>query len=180
MELKRVFRYVTVLLGLMLLAGTVASAQQSTPRQRPRSGERKAANRPAGQEVTKDELAGIIKRFVERQAAFQGGKFVFYDREGNKALALDLQKVRDERLTKTGETSYVMCAEFKSTEGKLYDLDFFMVSEGRRRPRVTEIAIHKAEGKERYSWVEENGIWKKKTLTPAATPAEKPPAKSTP
>ncbi len=31
---------------------------------------------------------------------------------------------------------------------------------------VTEVTIHKQEGKERYAWYEEKGVWKKKWLVP--------------
>ncbi|OGP60655.1 MAG: hypothetical protein A2V67_10530 [Deltaproteobacteria bacterium RBG_13_61_14] len=179
MSSKRGFWYSCILIVLLVLASGWAGAQQPQQQQRQRpAGKRGAqANRQAGQEVTKEDLAKMVKRFVERQTTLQGGEFVFYDQETKKPMVLTLEKVHEDRLAKTGENSYFVCADFKGPEGKAYDLDFFLVGEGRRRPRVTEISIHKAAGKERYSWVEENSIWKKKLVAAAGKAGEKTPEK---
>jgi hypothetical protein len=60
-----------------------------------------------------------------------------------------------------GEGLYFACSDFKATDGKTYDLDFFM-KDSDAGLAVTEIMIHKEEGNPRYSWYEEGGIWKRK------------------
>ena len=182
MSLKRGYWYFFILIVLLVLASGWAGAQQppqqqQQQRQRPAAKRGAPANRQAGHEVTKEDLANMVKRFVERQTTLQGGEFLFYDQATKKPLVLTLEKVHEDRLAKTGENSYFICADFKTPEGKAYDLDFSLVGEGRRRPRVTEISIHKAAGKERYSWVEENGIWKKKLVAAAGKAGEKTPEK---
>lgn len=172
---------------LMLACGSALAQvqpQQQPPQRQQRPGGRRGgnANRQAAREVTAQELANMVQRYVERQTTLQGGAFVYYDQETQKPLVLTLDKVHEDRLAKTGENSYFVCADFKSPEGKAYDLDFFLTGGGQRRPRVTEISIHKAEGRERYSWVEANGVWQKKLLASpgkAGEKAQKKPAEKT-
>jgi len=177
MSSKRGYWYSLVLIVLLVLTSGLAGAQpqqqQQRRQQRPAGRRGAAPNRQAGQAVTKEELTNMVKRFVERQATLQGGEFVYYDQETKKPLVLTLEKVHEDRLAKTSENSYFVCADFKNPEGKLYDLDFFMVGEGHRRPRVSEITIHKADGKERYLWVENNGIWEKKLVAVPGKAGEK-------
>jgi len=77
-----------------------------------------------------------------------------------KPLMLQLDKVHKERLASLGGGVYFACTDMKSSDGAVYDLDFFM-----RRTEggieTTEVAVHKKAGKARYGWKEENGIWKK-------------------
>ena len=41
-------------------------------------------------------------------------------------------------------------------------LDIFLQGKNTDNLTVTEISVHKEDGKARYSWVEEDGIWVKK------------------
>ena len=71
--------------------------------------------------------------------------------------------MHEDRLARVSENVYFACADFKAEDGKLYDLDFFMeYAKGAFKP--TEITIHKEEGKPRYNWVEEEGIWKREKV----------------
>ncbi len=113
-----------------------------------------------GKGVSLDNIAKAIEDFVKTDSQLKGGHFSIYDPVSNKPLAVDLEKVHRDRLSKITENEYFVCADFKSTEGKMYDLDFF-VKEDQGNLKVTEISIHKEEGRPRYNWVEEGGIWKK-------------------
>ena len=88
-----------------------------------------------------------------------------YDKDADKPLALVLEKVHKNRLSKVGPSVYFACADFKTPEGKVYDLDVFMNGWDKHHIKVSEITVHKESGKERYTWYEEDGLWKKKPLT---------------
>ena len=74
---------------------------------------------PAGAEVkkhglTKEELAKAIKAYVDRDSRLKGGYFLFYDAEPGKPLVLSLKKVHEDRLSRVGEETYFVCADFES------------------------------------------------------------------
>jgi len=110
--------------------------------------------------VTKENLAEAIEAYVNREVALKGGYFVVYDKEAAKPLALALDKVHKERLSKVGEGTYFACADFKTPDGKTYDLDIFMQGPNKDELEVTQITVHKEEGVARYTWYKEAGLWK--------------------
>ena len=112
-------------------------------------------------EVTKEMMAQAIGDYVEKDTQMKGGYFLVYDTKAQKSLTLTLTKVHQDKLSKVGDSLYFACCDFKTTDGKAYDLDFFMRG-ANSNLSVSEIMIHKEEGKPRYSWYEENGIWKRK------------------
>ena len=63
---------------------------------------------------------------------------------------------------KTAEGTYFVCADFTTPEGKTYDLDFW-VRQVDGGLTIAETTIHKEEGRGRYNWFEEGGIWKRKS-----------------
>jgi len=46
----------------------------------------------------------------------------------------------------------------------MYDLNFFMKADQEGNLKVGEVMIHKEDGQPRYTWFEENGIWKPKPV----------------
>jgi hypothetical protein len=48
----------------------------------------------------------------------------------------------------------------KGTDGRLYDIDFFMVLQPGKLS-VTQTSVHKINGKPLYNWKQEGGVWKK-------------------
>ena len=64
-----------------------------------------------------------------------------------------------DRLTGIGNDTYFACADFKASNGKVYDLDIFMNGKKANALDVTEIIIHKEDGAPRYGWREKGGIW---------------------
>ncbi len=113
--------------------------------------------------VTMETVAAYLEGYAAKQAAEQGGWMELQDEEKEKTLKLKLDKVHRERLAKTGEGTYFVCADFMTPEGKAYDLDFW-VKETDKGLEVTETTIHKEEGSPRYNWVEKDGIWSRKPL----------------
>ena len=111
--------------------------------------------------VTVDQMAHAITHFIDSDSELKGGFFLCYDASAKKALQLTLDKVHKERLSQVGDNLFFACSDFKSASGKMYDLDFFMESKDGELA-VTEIMIHKEDGKARYSWVEKDGVWNRK------------------
>lgn len=116
-------------------------------------------------EVTKEMMAQAITDYVSRDAKMKGGYFLVYDTKAKKTLTLTLDKVHQDRLSQVDERLFFACSDFKSSDGKSYDLDFFMKGKeaaSGMELTVSEIMIHKQDGKPRYNWYEEEGIWKRK------------------
>ncbi|KKK65894.1 hypothetical protein LCGC14_2969540, partial [marine sediment metagenome] len=92
------------------------------------------------------------------------GYFVAFDEKVGKELKLTLDKVHRKRLSKVGEDLYFACADFKTPGGRIYDLDVFMKGADKDNLTFSKFSIHKEAGKERYTWYEKDGIWKKKPV----------------
>ena len=118
-------------------------------------------------ELSKDSLADAIEMVVASFSQLQGGQFCVFDTKNKEALALTLDKVHRERLSGLGNGLFFACADFKATNGKMYDVDIFMkqVDGGLFNGLMPEqVTVHKQEGKARYSWYEEAGSWKMKNM----------------
>ena len=114
--------------------------------------------------VTVESVAEYLEGYVAKKAAEEGGWMKVPDEEKGETLELKLDKIHRDRLAKTAEKTYFVCADFKTPEGKAYDLDFW-VKETDQGLEVTETAVHKEEGKPRYTWVEKDGIWSHKPVS---------------
>ena len=113
--------------------------------------------------LTIESVAHFLEGYVTKETATQDGWIKIRDEKAESDLQLKLDKIHRERLAKTDKGTYFVCADFKTHEGKVYDLDFW-VKESEEGLSVTETTIHKEEGKARYTWMEEKGIWKRKSL----------------
>jgi hypothetical protein len=107
---------------------------------------------------TSDISAGIKKNIDAESKKSPDGKF-HVTHEGQD-LALDLVKVHDDRLQDLGGGKYFACVDMKGTDGKTYDIDFFLTGQPGKM-KVTETSVHKIDGKPLYDWKEENGKWHK-------------------
>lgn len=124
-------------------------------------GHKKSRKHSRGKISIKD-LSKAIKGYVKDDAALKGGYFLVYDPVAKETLQLTLDKVHKDRLAKVGDGVYFVCADFKTPEGKVYDLDIFMKGHHADSLMTTEVSVHKVDGKARYGWVEKKGIWRKK------------------
>ena len=107
---------------------------------------------------TADISAGIKKNIDAESKKSSDGKFhVKYE---GQDLALDLIRVHDDRLSDLGGGRYFACVDMKATDGKTYDIDFFLTGQPGKM-KVTETSVHKIDGKPLYDWKEENGTWHK-------------------
>ena len=107
---------------------------------------------------TADISTGIKKNIeVESKQSADGKMHVKYQ---GQDLALDLIKVHDDRLQDLGGGKYFACVDMKGTDGKTYDIDFFLTGQPGKM-KVTETSVHKIDGKPLYNWKEESGKWQK-------------------
>ena len=115
-----------------------------------------------GKHVSKTDIsAGIKKNITAETKKSSDGKFhVQYE---GQDLALDLVKVHDDRLSDLGDGKYFAGVDMKATNGKTYDIDFFLDGQPGSM-KVTDTSVHKVDGKPLYNWKEENGKWKKVTI----------------
>jgi len=112
-------------------------------------------------QLTVRELSRAVEKYVNKEGKAHDRYFVAQD--ADKTLQLTLSKVHEDRLSPLGDDVYFVCADFTAQDGTLYDVDIFMKGTSKGNLVATETSIHKVNGKERYTWHEANGVWKKKT-----------------
>jgi hypothetical protein len=131
--------------------------QQSQSQQLPQT--TTGAPQAAMTEATMSEVSTGLKKFISGYAAKSADK-KFHIPYQRKDLALDLVKVHDDRFSSLGGDKYFACVDMKGSDGRIYDIDFFMVLQPGKLT-VTETSVHKINGKPLYNWKQENGVWKK-------------------
>jgi hypothetical protein len=131
--------------------------QQSQSQQLPQTGG--GASQAAMTQATMSEVSDGLKRFISGYAAKSADK-KFHMPYQRKDLALDLVKLHDDRFSSLGGDKYFACVDMKGIDGKIYDIDFFMVVKPGKLT-VTETSVHKINGKALYNWKQEGGVWKK-------------------
>ena len=109
--------------------------------------------------VSTAEISDGIKKNIDVETKKSSdGKF--HVKYKGQDLALDLIKVHDDRLSDLGGGKYFACVDMKGTDGKTYDIDFFLTGQPGEM-KVTETSVHKIDGKPLYGWKEEDGKWHK-------------------
>ncbi|RKY05923.1 MAG: transglutaminase domain-containing protein [Planctomycetota bacterium] len=98
--------------------------------------------------VTADIQAGIEKH-IEERSRLGGGYFKvpFDERE----LRLKLVRVHVEYLANLGPRRHFACVDLASTDGDVYDVDFFLAGDPGEMV-VTETTVHKVNGQPLYVW----------------------------
>ena len=110
-------------------------------------------------EATMSSVSAGLKEFISSYSAKSADK-KFHMPYNRKDLALDLVKVHDDRFSGLGGNKYFACVDMKGTDGKMYDIDFFMTVQGSKLT-ITETSVHKINGKPLYNWKQDGGVWKK-------------------
>ena len=108
--------------------------------------------------LTISQLAESIEKYIQQDVELKGGFFVFDVKKG-EVLNLTLSKIHKERLSNIGNNTYFACADFQASNGKVYDLDVFMMGKSQDDLMVMEINVHKENGVARYGWKNQSGIW---------------------
>ncbi len=128
----------------MMLAAFFAAgctAMQAPPAKEP-------ALEPVPHVVTADIAAGI-ERHIAEESKKHGGYFILpYD---GGELRLKLVRVHLEYLANLGPRRHFACVDLASTEGDVYDVDFFLAGDPGAMT-VTETTIHKLNGQPFYVW----------------------------
>ena len=134
-------------------------AAKVNAQEHPEHPEHPTKGKAAEKRVSTADISTGIKRNIEAETKKSSdGKF-HVQHEGQN-LAMDLMKVHDDRLQDLGDGKYFACVDMKGTDGKTYDIDFFLTGQPGKM-KVTETAVHKIDGKPLYNWKEENGKWQK-------------------
>jgi hypothetical protein len=131
--------------------------QQSQSQQLPQT--TKGAPQAAMMQATMSDVSDGLKKFISGYAA-KSADNKFHMPYQRKDLALDVVKVHDDQFSSLGGDKYFACVDMKGTDGKIYDVDFFMVVKPGKLT-VTETSVHKINGKPLYNWKQEGGVWKK-------------------
>ena len=131
--------------------------QQSQSQQLPQS--TKGAPQPAMMQASMIEVSDGLKQFISGYAAKSADK-KFHVPYQRKNLAVDLVRIHDDRFSSLGSDKYFACVDMKGADGKIYDIDFFMVVQPGKLS-VTETSVHKINGKPLYNWKQGGGVWKK-------------------
>jgi len=142
----------------LLFASAALVFSQEHPEHPQKTTEHPKQGTEAKQVSTTDISAGIKTNIDAKSKKSPDGKF-HVNHEGQD-LALDLVKVHDDRLQDLGGGKYFACVDMKATDGKTYDIDFFLTGQP-GKIKVTETSVHKIDGKPLYNWKEENGTWHK-------------------
>jgi hypothetical protein len=151
------FIIATAVALLFTPAEPLLAAEHPRPplQQLPQTTTRSSQSGTQTKEVSRADISAGIKKHVDsdRRKSSDRKFHVNY-------LALDLIRVHDDPLSSLGGGKYFACVDMKATDGKTYDIDFFMTGQPGNM-KVTETSVHKINGKQLYNWKEVNGIWKK-------------------
>jgi hypothetical protein len=112
----------------------------------------------AKKQVSTADISAGIKKHINAETNKSDEKF--HLKYEGQDLALSLMKVHDDRLQDLGGGKYFACVDMKGTDGKAYDIDFFLTGQPAQM-KVTNTSVHKIDGKPLYNWKEENGKWNK-------------------
>src|SRR5437870_13680791 len=156
-------RLIIAVVGASCLAPAIPARAGEHPEhpQRSQVPQGRGSEHPQGQakEVSKADISVGIKQHITSETKASTNK-KFHVKYQGKDLALDLIKVHDDRLSNLGSGKYFACVDMKATDGKTYDIDFFLTGKPGKM-KVTETSVHKINGKPLYNWKEEGGVWKK-------------------
>lgn len=108
-----------------------------------------------------DDLEKGIKSAIAEKEKAGNGFYKLADKTAKKTWDLKLDHVHRERLSRLNEHTYFACTDFKSSDGHIVDVDFFMKEKGGKLV-MSDATVHKVDDKARYNWEEtKGGFWKK-------------------
>jgi len=125
----------------------------------PKQGAEHPKKAGAEKQVSTADISAGIRKNIDAQSKKSADQ-KFHVKYESQDLALDLIKVHDDRLQDLGGGKYFACVDMKGTDGKTYDIDFFLTGQPGTM-KVTDTSVHKIDGKPLYNWKEENGKWQK-------------------
>ena len=132
---------------------------KKTTTEHPKKGAEHPEKAAEAKQVSTADISAGIKKNIDAQSK-KSSDSKFHVKYEGQDLTLDLVKVHDDRLQDLGSGKYFACVDMKATDGKTYDIDFFLTGQPGKM-KVTETSVHKIDGKPLYDWKEENGTWHK-------------------
>src|SRR5438128_1979015 len=147
----RLFFAASVSFFLMMSLSVRAQEHPEHPEHADKGAEKKRVS-------TADISAGIKQNIAAETKKNSDARF--HIKHASQDLTLDLIKVHDDRLSDLGDGKYFACVDMKGSDGKTYDIDFFLTGQPGSM-KVTDTSVHKIDGKPLYNWKEENGKWNK-------------------
>lgn len=145
---------IMVPLALVLAIGVPQLQAQEHP-------EHPTAKKAATKALSMDDLEKGIKAAIADKEKSGKGYYKLEDKTAKKTWDLKLDHVHRERLAQLDEHTYFACTDFKSSDGHMVDVDFFMKEKGGKLT-MSDATVHKVDGKARYNWEEtKGGFWKK-------------------
>jgi len=148
---------IAVAIALFFTPAGLVLAQEHP--EHPKKGAEHQKKGGAEKHVSTTDISAGIKKNIDAETKKSSDRKFHVQYEGQD-LALDLVRVHDDRLSDLGGGKYFACVDMKATDGKIYDIDFFLTGEPGKM-KVTETTVHKVDGKPLYNWKEEDGKWKK-------------------
>jgi len=136
---------VTVAAALFVAPAPLVSAAEHP--EHPKQSAEHAKKGGAEKQVSKSDISAGIKTNIDAKTKKSSDKF--HVKYQGQDLALDLIRVHDDRLSDLGGGKYFACVDMKGTDGKTYDIDFFLTGQPGTMT-VTETAVHKVDGKPLY------------------------------
>lgn len=144
-------------LALSLLLALAVGGAALVAQEHPEHPQGKTA---ATKAISIDDLEKAIKSSVAANEKRGGGYYKLADPVTKKTWLLKLDHVHRERLSRLDEKTYFACTDFKSSDGHTVDVDFFMKDKDGKLG-MSDVTIHKVDGKPRYNWEEKDGYWKR-------------------
>src|SRR5260370_26597451 len=130
-----------ITMGIALFFTPAALVSSAEHPEHPKQGAEHPKKGGAEKQVSKSDIsAGIKKNIGAETKKSSDGKF--HAKYQDQDLALDLIRVHDDRLSDLGGGKYFACVDMKGTDGKTYDIDFFL-NEQPGTMTVPEPAAHK-------------------------------------
>lgn len=140
----------------VLVFAVVALAQEHP--EHPKAGSQSKAK--AEHVYTMDELEKAITAEIQSVQKKNDGVYKMEDKDAKKTLNMKLDHVHRERLSRLDAKTYFACTDFKTDDGHIVDVDFFMKDNGEKLV-MSDATIHKIDGKPRYNWKEKDGYWER-------------------
>ena len=155
---------VATAIALFFMPATVLFSQEHPEHpkkttEHPKKGAEHPSKGAEAKQVSTADISAGIKQNIEAETK-KGSDGKFHVKHEGQDLALDLIKVHDDRLQDLGGGKYFACVDMQATDGKTYDIDFFLTGQPGKM-KVTETSVHKIDGKPLYNWKEDNGQWQK-------------------
>lgn len=119
----------------------------------------RSENLAAKSVVSIEEVEAGIRNYIDEKT--QKGEGYFSINNDSTELNLRLVRVHTEYLSVLGPNRYFACVDLADTTGAVYDVDFFLSGEPSEMD-VTEMTVHKLNGKPYYTWQQkEDKTWER-------------------